>query len=348
MASGTRARVALAVVASAWALAACTDPGPAPTITPTVVADKAAAPSPVVPTVWPLTGVEGEVVARPAVAVKIENTAQARPQTGLEGADVVWDEIVEFDVSRLVAVYHSDLPEEIGPIRSVRPADASIASPLRGVLAFSGGQEPILRVMRGTPLQLMSMDDGDDGFYRVGSRPSPHNVYGSLEVFLAEADAAHSDPPQEQFAFAMRTGGSSAERLGTPAATISLDMAPGAEPRWTWDGATGRWLRSEGAAPFITADGEQLGATNVVVLVVESFDSGFDAQMGAPVPDLRLVGSGSGVVASGGRSLEVTWSKDDRDAPLRLTAPDGTAATLAPGSTWVELVPLPGGTFSVG
>ncbi len=337
----------MAALASLLAVAGCTEPVPAVTITPTVVADKSAPPTPEVPVAWPLTGVQGEVVERPAVAVKIENTARARPQSGLEGADVVWDEIVEFDVSRFVAVYHSTLPEEIGPIRSVRPADASIASPLRGLLACSGGQDPILAVLARTPLQLMSEDAGDEGFYRVTRRAPPHNVYGSLETFLALADGAHTDPPEEQFAFSRRSGGSAAERLGSPATTISLDLAPGAQPSWTWDAASGRWLRSEGAVPFMTATGEHLGTTNVVVINVEAFDSGFNAQLGEPVPDLRLVGSGTGVVATGGATVDVTWSKADRDDPLLLTAPDGAPATLAPGTTWVELVPLPGGSFTI-
>jgi hypothetical protein len=301
-----------------------------------------------VPAAWPLTGVAGDVTLRPAVAVKIENTAEARPQTGLEGADVVWEEIVEFGVSRLVAVYHSTLPSEVGPIRSVRPADAAIASPLRGLFAFSGGQGPILDVMAGTPLQMLSHDDGDDGFYRVRSRRAPHNVYGSLTDFLAQADAEHQDPPGEQFAFARRPGGATAQRVGSPAATIDLDLAPGVSPRWTWDAEGGHWLRSEAAGPSFSAAGDRLSTTNVVVIEVESFDSGFDAQLGAPVPDLRLVGSGTGALATGGRAVGVTWSKAERDAPLVLTAPDGAVATLAPGTTWVELVPLGEGSFTIG
>lgn len=348
-----RARVLLAIgLGGALALAGCTPPGaPGPlpqsgpaaeTVTPTVAVDKTAPPEPVIPVTWPLTGVEGDVVERPAVAVKIENTAQARPQTGLEGADVVWESIVEFDVPRFVAVYHSTLPEEIGPIRSTRPADASIASPLGGLFAFSGGQSGILSLMASTPLQLLSHDAGDDGFYRVSRRAAPHNVYGSLEAFLAQADAAHAAPPPAQFTFATRPGRSTAELVGTSASSIRLSMAPGVTPSWAWDDEARRWLRSEAGAPAMSTSGGQLAATNVVVIGVEFFDSGFDAQGGAPVPDVRLVGSGDGIVASGGKVAAVTWSKAARAAPLVLTGPNGAVATLAPGNTWVELVPLTG------
>jgi len=97
----------------------------------------------------------------------------------------------------------------------------------------------------------------------------------------------------------------------------------------------------------VSSSGERLAATNVVVIVVESYDSGFDAQEGAPVPDLRLEGSGEGFVATGGSTLPVTWSKASMDDPLVITGPDGAVATLAPGNTWVELVPLGTGSSTV-
>lgn len=132
----------------ALALVGCSgDPEPQETPSPvvqgpTIDPDKQPVPTPSVAPVWPLTGVavKGTAKERPALAVKIENTSAARPQTGLEDADVVWETIVEFQVSRFVAVYHSHTPAEIGPIRSVRPMDPLILAPTNGLLAFSGGQ----------------------------------------------------------------------------------------------------------------------------------------------------------------------------------------------------------------
>jgi len=94
------------------------------------------------PNAWPLTGIPSDLVAtRPALAVKIENSVDARPQTGLNAADLLWEQVVEGGITRFVAVYHSTLPEDIGPVRSVRPMDPAIAAPLHGLLAFSGGQQ---------------------------------------------------------------------------------------------------------------------------------------------------------------------------------------------------------------
>ncbi len=165
--------VSISVLATA-VVGACSAPPPPGTpppvtVTPTIDAARVAPPEPVVPLVWPLTGVAtAEVAPRPAVAVKIENTSAARPQSGLESADVVWETIVEFDVSRLVAVFHSQMPDEIGPVRSVRPMDIPIINPLHGLFVFSGGQAGILALVRDSTAQPLSHDAGVDGLYRVG------------------------------------------------------------------------------------------------------------------------------------------------------------------------------------
>src|SRR5665647_1883874 len=193
-------------------------------------------PPPVVPLVWPLTGVAtAEVALRPAIAVKIENTSAARPQSGLESADVVWETIVEFDVSRLVAVFHSQMPAEIGPVRSVRPMDIPIINPLHGLFVYSGGQPGILALVYDSTAQPLSHDAGVDGLYRVSRRAAPHNVYGSLASFVAQADANHSAPPAQQFVFALRPTLASAVRVGTPATSLSFTLSSASHPSWGWD-----------------------------------------------------------------------------------------------------------------
>ena len=136
------------------ALAACGSDAPTPTAASTSKTTPAPSstppPPPPPPVYWPLTGIEsGTVPARPALAVKIENSVDARPQTGLNAADMVWEEVVEGGITRYVAVYHSTLPAQIGPIRSVRPMDPAIAAPLHGLFAFSGGQRPFVDAVAG-------------------------------------------------------------------------------------------------------------------------------------------------------------------------------------------------------
>lgn len=343
-----------AVALTLAGVAACSTPAPAPetpepvTVTPTIEPSRTTPPEPAVPVVWPLTGVAvGEVAARPAVGVKVENTSAARPQSGLEAADVVWETIVEFEVSRLIAVFHSQVPAEVGPIRSVRPMDAPILAPTHGLLVFSGGQRGILRDTASSGLQTLSNDDGVPGMYRVRSRSAPHNVYGSVESFMAQADANHSAPPPQQFAFALRPDLASATVAGAPATTLAFRLSAQSAPSWTWDSGSGTWLRSEASGPATVASGSRISAVNVVSITAGHPNSAYDAQGGAPVPTYAIVGQGEAVVATGGKVIAGTWSKASNDSPLQLFLPDGTPLLLAPGNTWVELVPAGKGSLRV-
>lgn len=333
--------------------AACAPPEPVIpdpiTVTPTIAPARVLPPEPQVPIVWPLTGVPTEeVAARPAIAVKVENTSAARPQTGLESADVVWETIVEFQVSRLVAVFHSQMPAEVGPIRSVRPMDPLIVTPLNGMLAFSGGQSGILALVRDSGVQLISHDAGAPGLHRVDFRRAPHNVYGTMQTFLDQQDGARTVPPPEQFAFALRPTIASAVRLGTPATTLAFRLSSASRPSWTWDAASGKWLRSEGSTASNDAEGARLSAVNVVSITAGHPSTRFRAQGGAPVPTYELVGHGPAVVATGGMVLAGVWSKAAQNAPLQLFLADGTTPLLlAPGNTWVELVPAENGTLTI-
>ncbi|QCB92842.1 DUF3048 domain-containing protein [Cellulomonas shaoxiangyii] len=356
---GTRARgraarpraAALLTVALSLTVAACgtQTAAPAPpteTLAPSIAPAKAPAPAPEVPPTWPLTGVAGEPDPRPALAVKIENTAVARPQSGLEQADVVWETVVEFEVSRLIAVYHSQVPDEVGPIRSVRPMDPTVLAPTHGLLVYSGGQPGILDLVARSGLQEVSHDAGAPGLYRIGGRSAPHNVYGSPATWWGIAEAGRT-APAEQFAFARRPEQAAAVVAGTPASRLAFRLSGQSNPSWTWDEGRGAWLRYEGSSPATAATGAQLSAVNVVAVTAPHPNTQFGAQGGAPVPTYELVGEGDAVVATAGRTVAVRWRKDAEDQPLRLFHADGSEARLAPGNTWVELVPGGSGSLTV-
>ena len=306
-----------------------------------------AAPPP--PAVWPLTGVEsGAVPAHPALAVKIENSIDARPQTGLGSADLVWEEVVEGGITRFVAVYHSTLPPEIGPVRSIRPMDPAIAAPLHGLIAFSGGAQGYIQALGDAGLQLVSNDAGAAGFRRITTRSAPHNVYADPQALLGQADPAHQAAPAGQFEFAAAGGQPTAVTTGTPAAAVQLTLSGVSHPRWTWNATDGRWLRAEGSTPAVGADGAPVGAANVVALRVDVVQTARKDAAGNSVPETVLVGKGDALVASGGRTVPATWSKSAVGERLTLTGADGKPVQLAPGNTWIELVPNGTGAVSAG
>lgn len=294
--------------------------------------------TPAPPAFAPLTGVEleGAALVTPSLAAKIDNHPAARPQVGLEHTDLVFEELVEGGLTRYVAVWHSDVPAEIGPVRSIRPMDPDIISPLGGIVAYSGGQYRFVEMMRATSVYnaIHGQADTDDLMFRSNAKPSPHNVL----VRAPELISRHPElaAPVQQFAFAPEVASSSAARDGRDIASIALRFGGASAPSWTWDAATGRYLRfQDGGAPDLDTVGGQLAAVNVVVLRVP-------VTVSQSIPKTELIGSGEAWISTGGRTIHATWSKASMTAPIRLVDDTGTVVRLGPGNSWIELVPLGG------
>ncbi|MCS0498814.1 DUF3048 domain-containing protein [Protaetiibacter mangrovi] len=339
---GRRATAAVALAATAVLLAGCTPAAsmPTPTPTPSYTSDYET-PAPVV--LAPLTGLpvdDAASLAHPSLAAKIDNHWDARPQVGLEQTDLVFEELVEGGLTRYVAVWHSHVPAEIGPIRSIRPMDPDIISPFGGIVAYSGGQYRFVQLMRSTNVYnaIHGQADTDAVMYRTSSKAAPHNVI----VKAPELIAMHPDlaPPTQQYSFADEASGATAAREGTPIAGVDLVFGGSSHPSWRWDAASARWLRSQDAVADTDSNGAQLAAVNVVVVRVGVSNDG-------GVPKTELVGAGEAWVLSGGAMVHASWSKADRTSPIRLVDDTGTVIRLAPGNSWFELVPHSGSITTV-
>lgn len=333
-----RTRV-IAVVAAAMAgaltvvLTGCIGapmPVPSPSYTPTYIAPPPTVLAPLTGEVLPVGAVPG-----PSLAAKIDNHVDARPQVGLEHTDLVFEELVEGGLTRYVAVWQSDVPAEIGPIRSIRPMDPDIISPFGGIVAYSGGQDRFVRAMKATGVYnaIHGQSDTAAVMYRTDTKRAPHNVL----VRAPELIALHAElaPPAQQFAFAPDVASSSAVRDGAPITSIALRFGAPSTPSWAFDAASGRYLRSQAGAADLDTAGAQLGADNVIVLRVPVGNDG-------GVPKTELIGSGEAWVSSGGSMIAAVWSKPSPTGLIRLVDPAGNVVRLAPGNTWIELVPLSG------
>ncbi|MDR0837766.1 MAG: DUF3048 domain-containing protein [Propionibacteriaceae bacterium] len=296
---------------------------------------------------WPLTGIRGPVVDRPVVSVKIENSGDARPQKGLDEADIVFEQIVEGGITRLMALYHSQIPTEIYPIRSARPMDGPIIAPFGGVFVCSGGQWPMLNRVTDLGVQLLSMDGGDHGFWRISSRWAPHNVAGDVQEFLDQAYEGHTDPPAPMFNYADAADTNSATLFGVPATALYANMSGSFHPNWAWDAQTKSWLRFEWGDPFVNVDDWQLHAKNVIALNVDVGSTGYSDPAGNPVPETIVVGSGTGVYMADGHSVAITWEKPNELTQFVFRDPSGNPIDVVPGNTWIELVPTSSGSIEV-
>lgn len=320
-------------------LAGCSSPA-----TPNAAPSETQTPEPVFVTA-PLTGIkyedttaEAKQITRPSVACKIDNSSAARPQLGLNSTDVVFDEMVEGGLTRLVAVWHSKQPNSIGPVRSIRPMDPDIISPFGGIVCFSGGQRRFVDMMGATNVFNASetTEQGKGTFSRSSDRYAPHNVMVDVNKLAGH----HTDlaAPQMMFDFAADLATSTAAVSGKPAAKFTARY-PAATATWVPDSLGTQWLRTQdGKAHLDAADKSQIHATNVVVLNVGIDRSYLDGKYGN-VPKTVMVGKGSGFVFTGGKYVAINWSKADQVSKIQLMDSTGAAILLAPGNTWVELLP---------
>lgn len=278
-----------------------------------------------------LTGLAAgpEVTARAALAVKIDNAPGGRPQWNLADADLVFEENVE-GITRFVAVYHAEVPDRIGPVRSARTSDLDILAGLnRPVLAWSGGNAGVTTKVRGAHqygwLANLSAQT-TDCFWRSERRGAPHDLL--LDPVCARESATYAGPARPVFAHdqAVTPRRQSNDRF-------SVRMDGGLEVGWAWDRATGTYLRSQDGRPHVDVDGERIAATNVVVAAVDYVRSEVDGRS----PEAITVGSGRAVVHRAGEVIAASWSRADRFSAWTLTADDGSAIALAPGVTFVEL-----------
>ena len=321
-----RSRLLLSFVAlSVVAVAACGGGG--------VAAKKKAAPTTTTtqgPPVAPLTGQpdpSGQTLTKPSLAVKIENTPEARPQTGLDQADVVYEEVTEAGITRFIAVFNSNIPPIVGPVRSVRIMDPDLLAPLGGIFVYSGGIQETVSALNSTPGVNAIVDTGaDPALFRDHTKVAPHNLYGHTDQLLARGGKPIPITPLFHY---VATG---TQFTGNPVQTFTVKYDSLYAPTYTWDPASATWKRSVGLTPFMDSDGTQVAPNNVVVQFVGCC---------LPSPEggnFQTVGNGDAWFFSNGQLVEGKWSRTDRTQPIQYTDINGQPMRLTPGKTWVELV----------
>ncbi|MBV9098678.1 MAG: DUF3048 domain-containing protein, partial [Frankiaceae bacterium] len=306
---------------------------PSPTVTPTPT---------VAPVTCPLTGLapsRGQDPRRPALAVKIDNVDIARPQAGVDKADVVVEELVEGGLTRLFAVFQCDSAPRIEPIRSARTSDADLLALLHGsVFAFSGANPAALPPIRKVGNTVMISADAFGGgvFHRDGARPAPHNEYASSVVLLAAGQSRRRGlaAPPPLFGY-----GALDASVARPARVVGLSW-PAASAAWTWSG--GGWQRTQNGTKDVLTDGRRVSATNVVIMSIRIGSTGIRDVLGNASPLDVTVGPKRPVwVLRDGQVIRGTWERRSINTGWVLLDAHGNPLALKPGRTWVELLPSP-------
>lgn len=308
--------------------------------------DESAAPAPSVlpsPTpepepTCPLTGLEpraGVDLERPAVAVKIENAPEARPQSGLERADLVFEEVVEGGITRFMAIFHCGSSKDAGPIRSARFDDPKIARPFTRVIAYSGSNGLVNRELERRNFITLNELNQRSAFFRVPPGVIlVHNLFVRTEPLRTDERSRKVEPPRDDvFTFGDLPAGARKARR------VSLHFTASIEVSYRWKG--GAWKRFEGGA-FMARSGKQIAVPNVLVQQVKVHNSKrLVDSAGNPSPKLDLKHGGKALLFRDGSVIKGTWkAKNGRFVYKRRSGED---FVFAPGPIWVELVPSKSG-----
>jgi hypothetical protein len=291
---------------------------------------------PPVPT-CPLSGEAvpgGKVPSRPALAIKVENHPDARPQAALNDADIVVEEPVEGGYTRFIAIYQCGDAGRVGPVRSGRTTDPDYLRQLGpAVFGYAGGVKVVREEVPAVGLVDVNFFVAAEGYERDPSRAAPHDLYTTTDA-LWRASRSKAGAPSALFAYSAGWEGRSRK-----VSAAHLPYSGVSDVWWRWDREQASWLRSHGDEPHLLEDGSQVSAASVVIQVVAVTDGDIIDPAGNPSPEVELTGSGRAYVLRDGRVIVGRWQRPTLDDVTRFVAKDGTEIPLAPGRTWVQLLP---------
>jgi hypothetical protein len=307
-------------------------PTPSPTTSPTPTPKPKPKPKAVVN---PLTGLRGVPTQR-VVVVKIDDTASGRPQIGLESADVVYVEQVEAGLTRLAAVFASRHPTVVGPVRSVRKADAELLGTYgRPALAYSGGAAGPVAVLRRSPV----FDAGPQrvgGAYRRlgGARHAPYNLVVDTSRVAAAAVGASSVRDIGLRWSATDPALAKARRIKVVSVLVGRTAV-----RFRWSPRARLWVQvNPDGSDRRTASGRVIATPNLVVPFSPAHVDRTDVDVvGNPSVYTSTVGAGRVLVFRDGRLLTGRWSRARASGPTRYLNAARRPLTLHPGGAWVLL-----------
>ena len=293
----------------------------------------------------PFTGLAADdpLLDQPAVVVKISNNDDRSLEalTGIEFADVVIEERIEDRATRFAAIFHSSVPELVGPIRSARTTDLHLLTNLgTPILIFSGANLGVLRDLRELALDggvVLVVDDGTGEYhFRDDDYRAPDNLFidaqTTVEEFGGEAGA-----PDPILTFRDAEGETRPASVDGSGVTITgRDVVS-----FVHDPARG-YVRVQDGAVHATRDGIPIAVTNLVVMETRYVANATDPES----IDAITVGEGAANVMIGGRRFEGTWVRADASSPYAFRTEGGDEIVLEPGTTWITLVPA--GSYEFG
>jgi DUF3048 family protein len=286
------------------------------------------------PPTEPLTGVRGRSPDRPALAIKVENLPEARPQAGLNKADIVYEEPVEGGITRFIVLYQSKDASRVGPVRSARMTDSTIF-PQYGhpIFGYAGGIPSVMKAADQAGVKDENFDIAAGAYTRDPNRSAPHNLYTTTAALYK---AAHEKGGRPAPVFTYDTS------VPHPSKKVSyahLDFSYSSDVYWRWNPKKQVWLRFHGTVPHMLEGNVQVSAKNVVVQSVKVVYPGQKDVLGNPSPEAVTVGTGKAYVFRNSRMIVGKWVRPKTSDVTQFETKGGKVIPLTPGNTWIELFP---------
>jgi len=295
----------------------------------------------------PLTGLKVDdpaLLQRRPLMVRVGNDPGARPQVSLNEADLVYEEIVEWWVTRFTAIYLSRDPEMIAPIRSARLINLQLAPQYQAALAHSGGSDPVRWEL--SQSEIVNLDEffvPSPYFYR------PNEGWQTRLAFDAQAGRDYLDGEGLDSQIKLR-GFAFSEKLELEQLPKQAVIDAGevtipyprqtSQARWSYDRQSGKYVRFTTGEPMLDFNGGQITAANVIIYFADHQETDIvEDSNGATSIRIVVNGRGAAWIARDGKLLKANWDTDGRETPMFIFD-DGQPAPLKPGNSWVQVVPL--------
>ena len=281
-----------------------------------------------------LTGVPG--TNGKVLAVKIDATMAAHPQIGIEAADLVYVEQVESGLTRLLALYTSEYPEFIGPIRSARISDIDLLAQYGKVaFAYSGSQTKMRPVLAEANLNILSAERNPPSiFARDESRVSPVNMILYIEMLFQQATnklkMSLISLPSSPWLFG------EGSKLAMPVKSAKISW-PNAKYEVIWNSISKCWNLIQNSSVEVTTSGSNLCIQNAIIQKVKIEPSIYGDKFGGITPISQTVGSGTAILLRDGKYLNLNWVRDEGGQYTKWFDKQGERMKITPGKTWVFL-----------
>lgn len=283
----------------------------------------------------PLTGkeVKNQAATTQAVTgIMIENSPDARPQSGLKNSGVVFEAIAEGGITRFLVLYQQEKPKLIGPVRSVRMYYVDWVAAFNASVAHIGGSARALSEVRNGKYRDIDQFFNPGAYWRATDRYAPHNVYTNF----SKLDALNKSKGYTTSEFTGFTRKDSEAAPSPTASSISVTISSFLyNSSYKYDASSNTYKRSQGGALHKDREDGQISPRVVIVMKVPTervLEDGYREQ-------IKTIGSGKAYIFQDGGVQEVTWKKAGRTKQITFTDSDGKDVPLARGQTWITAVP---------